>query len=462
MAPPVGDFWADRFAVLDPLRALEPSELGALYVEPPDSPASHIARQLDTWRRHARARGIAAPPPPKVLFCGARGSGKSTELRRLASVLSGDFEVLLLDLAPALPEETSTLHLLALFGLAILHRLRSTWEGADGGVNRLLSEVDPDSRYAAALRRLAGDDVVIDALVDAAGVLVAAVPGGTTVAKAVPSGWRFLRDAVQPVKALGLGPLGRRVAGDLVGEVQELVSQTSRLADALHGRSGKPVLVLADGLDKFTKLESVLAALADVGLIRELSCALVLSGPVNLRKDPRFTGMRQDLSVEVHFNVPIVDPEGEAREEGLRCIEEVFRRRAGAEASALVEPMALRLAAQWSSGMPREFLRLLQDAALDAEKRGSRRIERPDVEASGRRLRLTLQVPLTAAHIRLLGRVLETGEYTGADEEAFLLYENYIATYPNGDVFLRPHELLVKWVQAKAARAAQRADEPGD
>ena len=45
-----------------------------------------------------------------------------------------------------------------------------------------------------------------------------------------------------------------------------------------------------------------------------------------------------------------------------------------------------------------------------------------------------------------------THQFTSSPRGETLLFENFIACYPNDNVYFRPHEVLAKWVVSEAAR----------
>jgi MoxR-like ATPase len=72
----------DVLNLFDPGQPLENGQLDTYYVKRPHAPLEPLKRYLEARRE-----------PVKVLFSGHRGSGKSTELRRLARDLAGRFFV---------------------------------------------------------------------------------------------------------------------------------------------------------------------------------------------------------------------------------------------------------------------------------------------------------------------------------------------------------------------------------
>ena len=99
-----------------------------------------------------------------------------------------------------------------------------------------------------------------------------------------------------------------------------------------------------------------------------------------------------------------------------------------------------------SAGIVRDFLSILYDAGLEAFSEGRERVTSEDVDTGIRKLRQMMQMALNSDRIVLLGRILKKRVLPPGMEASRLLYENYVACYPNGDVWYRPHEVLVDYV----------------
>lgn len=459
---PTIDQWTAVTRALDPKAELPLDEAGdILYVEVAYSPSERIVRRL-----RAHRRGLSAGPldalPPKFLYCGARGSGKTTQLRRLARQLSGDWEVLLVDLAPVLPEQVTTVQLVTHMGLALLARL-GQWEGADGGVARVLGQGDGRG-FAAALGKLVHEadlPEVIDALAPLVFATEPAVAAGSTAVRGVVRAIRALRpgrDQIRPVERLARAEkLVRRLQDEELEEARAVAAEVSRLAEALHGRAGRPVVLLVDGLDKLADPKGVLSAFDERDLLVGLSAAVVLTAPATLSSEVGYVGLRQDLVLVDLHNAPVVGPEGERRAEGIDALVTIARRRLGPLAG-LFDDEVLTEAAVWSSGIARDFLAIVGDAALLAEEEGADRVRRPHADAVAKEFRLRLQRPLTLQDLRILDRVRRSRRADGSARGQALLFQNFIAWYPNENGYFRPHELLARWVESEIDRIGRLPD----
>lgn len=94
--------WKRWAPVFDTQRSLSEGDVGQLYQPRPASPYLRIARRL-------RRSG-----PLKAVIVGSRGSGKSTELVRLAHELRSEWLPIRLDLSGALDVAGSAVDLLVL------------------------------------------------------------------------------------------------------------------------------------------------------------------------------------------------------------------------------------------------------------------------------------------------------------------------------------------------------------
>jgi hypothetical protein len=439
--------WRPILRALDPLREVGLDEIQALYAERAVAPYKGLATDL----------AIADQPAAlKVILCGARGSGKSTELTRLAREVREDFCVVHGDLAAGLPDQAGTLAVVTLLGVAALHGIR-TWSGKDEPDNETAAQ--GSDRLQRALSKFGDQAPKVSKLLDAvsgivtifhppAGAALATTNAAVKVAGAGASVGAELRHALARGPLEGRLPAGKRDDAKAVLEaVNEILAELAELA-------GRPPLLLADGLDKRTGVEEVELALSEEYLLRELQAPLILTGPVNLRHDPRFRTTPGNFRLALLYNVPVCErsPEGTMRpaKEGLDMLRDLYeRRRAAADipkdliASALIERAALKC-----SGIIREFLGLLHAACKHALQEQRREVEADDLEAAIKARRLEMEGYLDERHLSILRRVLDKGIVPGTPEADTLLFENFIACYPNGDIWFRPHELIADFIGA--------------
>lgn len=457
------EYWRSKLTVLDPWRQLRDDEIQALYAEREGAPHSDLAADL----RLAGSRTAEV----KVILCGARGSGKTTELVRLAHDVRSEFCVVRADLGNGLQSEANTLAVVTLLGVAALHAMRS-WEAPDADLATLLeADRGPIGRGAHALdRALAGFGDAVPSVAKLLGGIASIVtlfgvgdPGATATTVAALTSASEAAQAAGSVSTavsrlrldLARGPLEGRLDPSKEDDAQAVVEAVNSILDDLRDRAGRPPLLLADGLDKRTNLDDVALALDDESLLRDLRAPLVLTGPVNLRHDARFRAVPGNLRLSLLYNVPVMRrPPGEGAHEnddGVAVLCDLFERRSS-EADLPVDLFASGLvgkAAKHSAGIVRDFLRILHEAGKYALIRGARTVASEDLEAAMKKLRLELEGYLDETKLDILGRVLDKGTLPGSPTADTLLFENFIACYHNGDLWFRPHELVVDFVRSK-------------
>ncbi len=449
MTPQLRSHWQPVVAVTDPQARISVDGVGPLYADRERTPSRDIADQLLVELGTVRSR---------FLVCGARGSGKSTELVRLAALLRDDFTVLHIDVAPILEGGRGTLTIVLAVALEAVRRV-AEWEGY---TLERIADHDIGGQLARGLRRWQ-DDVNLSELIRAVGALVAAAPGEAPllvggamqiVGSLSNSGVLFTR-ALRPLNDLVKGAIGDRVTLSRSDDARALVDTANNALARLHGLTGKLPLLLIDGLDRLKDPTEVEQALYDDERLRDLEFPLVLTGPVTLRADPRFnTKAQATFHTALLYNVPVVHPDGTPDPRGVANMAEVWRRRAE---HAAIDPGVLpadgvAYAARMSSGIYREFLGILKRAALNALRANRRVATRADVDLAVADVRNALQNQLNDARIHILSRVATRRTLPDAADTDRLLFENFIACYRSTDIWFRPHETLVSYVMEHAVQ----------
>ncbi len=432
------DLWRPALKALDPWRELSLAEIEALYAEREPAPYKSLATDLR----------IADPPSSlKVILCGARGSGKSTELTRLAHELRSEFCVVHTDLAAGLPEDAGTLAVVTLLGVAALHAIE-TWAGPDAVPSS--EEVRSGSRLQSALDRFGEAAPRVKTLLD--GIAGVATLFNPAVGAANTGAGAMVNAGAQVRHGLARGPLQGRLAAEGRDDAKAVVDAVNEVFAELQALAGRPPLLLADGLDKRTGVDEVQLALGDDELLRDLQAPVVLTGPVNLRHDPRFRAVPGGFRLALLYNLPVCargrDGDAAPAQAGLAILRDLYNRRhtAARLPAGLCSDEIVERAALMSAGIVREFLGLLHGACKHAIGESRQTLSFMDIEAAIKARRLELEGYLNEHHLAILARVLAKGTLPAGEDADTLLFENFIACYPNGDIWFRPHELIVDFV----------------
>jgi hypothetical protein len=434
---------------INPHALLRPDEVEARYAERALAPWRDIADQIVE---------SSDPSSVRVIFAGARGAGKTTELIRLYADLARDaseYVPMYVDLGPALQEAGGTLPILAL-AAAVIRRAGDDWQAP---------AVPPErDAVSAALVRLGAASTTFAELVPVVASVASWLhqPNGGLLETAGTVDWTGIASVAGRLRSVLAGPVGPERRPDAEQLVVAVRAEIDRLREASGGRT--PVLLL-DGVDKLRSREEVHAALADADLLLALPCAFVLSGPIQLRRDRRFAGgvLTGNFTTVTLHNVPVVRREGGRvvpDDGGVAVLDDLLRRRLDGPVAMFRDafpPEVVRAAALASSGVVREFLELIQRTGREMRRSNSDVATLDHVDAAIKKRRHDFQASLDGRDWQVLEAIYRTGQLVTEDADE-LLFTNLIACYPNGDVWFRPSEILVPYIERELASRAGTDD----
>lgn len=342
------------------------------------SPLARIEREL---RREAD-RGREQRTCSKHLVSGHKGTGKSTEILRIADQLSDRFEVVKIKASRFLnADDTNARDVLFVLAAQVTEKLRGYKE---------LARLDGDPEAMAAMQMFAG---------------------------------RLPRVSADDLK-LGfnlLGVLSVNLSLDqtLRSEVREiadrqpkdLLSLVNRPIAHLEAVVGRPVLVILDELDRARGPQGQQHPMfsIDFRLLTSFRSAAVLTIPVEAHFDERLADLhtlaRENGCVIGHIKL-WNDRFGQARfEKGWDVMRSFVYRRAS---PALFDPGAVDEAVRLSGGSFDQLRRVVRDAIDRAEYAGQPRVEVRHVEAAARDIRADLVRTFGALkHVAALHRIHE-------------------------------------------------------
>jgi hypothetical protein len=221
--------------LLRELRYKEPLENQDLYVEP----AHAAARRIDASFRND-PDGYR-----KFLLVGSRGGGKSTELRRLAYLLSDRFAVATVDLDASglVAENLGAFDLLYVSGLALLLLLPDSDDERKELFGKLAEAYAGEPSGKSALGTVA--EALGGVATFGAAVGTAAVAAGIAGAAATGVGGVAAATAV----AIRLFKPGRTISAS-EAQGQKLLAATAAISERVRFARGRRVCLLVDGLER--------------------------------------------------------------------------------------------------------------------------------------------------------------------------------------------------------------------
>jgi DNA polymerase III delta prime subunit len=316
--------WKPIAAAFDPQKAIEIGDRQGYYVERPDSP-------LWTMVNHLR---LTPDVPRKILLTGQRGSGKTSELARLATELLDEFAVVWLDVE----EELET------FEFGAIEVMVGMARQLDQAL-KLRKEFNQfrDTLFSYAEER-----------------------GKETVGKLTS----------KPVEYLGID-IGRVFFQREVKQrlerppvLREIVSSLNLLIKQAQDKARKPLLMIVDGLDK-VDLDLARRLFVHNDLLAQPRCHIVYAIPFSLY----FSVGRQEASDQGYLPryLPNLHPNKASHRALLRRV--VLVRLPESETGLITRP-ALDELVRMSGGMMRDLIMLVNHSILECLSARTKQIDK--------------------------------------------------------------------------------------
>jgi hypothetical protein len=391
----------------------------------------------------------------RILLMGTVGTGKTTELLRVAEEREPRELVVFLDLErhftnvvkdPNALYRIQAWEVCFLAGLALVARFKerlgleldSAMVTQLGKAWQSLAEATKTPTAAQLdLGSFAKEALELGATLAETGVLGVETVFGLKAAKTVMSSLRTWTL-----------PLGRseKPLPDQDRQVQELLNAVNLLLGEVQSKHRKVLLVI-DGLDRIRDLPRAKALFVESQLLSQLACPLVVCGPFALRHDPATAGVR-GFKTDVLVNEPVLDHDEPSKPgKGVEFFRELYVQRVkdlGPEALELVGPQLLETLAYHSGGRARDFVRFIRSLTELAWDQDAQAATPELVEAVLDEWRLRQETGLHTGHIQLLQNVMKDPEHRlppGELAEELLNYQ-HLLPYPNDSEWYYPHPLL--------------------
>jgi hypothetical protein len=429
-------------------------------------PAAPLAWRADRPRSPAGdiIKLLHAPlDKTRVLVTGTTGTGKSTELLRIAEACTRDDFVVVLDLqrhfsevigdAEAL-QGISSWEVVYLAGLAVV---RATEEHLSFAPlpKEYRDDLQRAWERAAKATKTPTPEAQVDAGTIAKGMIVlasAAVPplgapaaGGAVGLTLLQGALKVAETAASAIKfPISLGR-SKNSLPDQDADVQTLLGAVNRILGFVQTKLRRVLLVI-DGLDRILDFDRAEALFLRSEIIAQLACRLVVAGPFALHSHPAKGTVARFTKNCVVFNEPVMQKGNESvHGRGVDFFCEVFCRRvADLGAPDLVPAALLEKLAYFSGGRARDFIKLIRGVAEqacidDVDQASPQLVQRVLDEA--RRL---LETGLHTGHIKVLESVAADPKrrLPAGNEAQDLLGYGKLLPYPNDSEWFYPHPLL--------------------
>ena len=420
MQPSKAQTLAQAYNLFDPLRPLEGEWMQAFYVERPQSASIQpLIAELELDERS----------DDKTLFSGHRGSGKTTELNRLAQALAPTHIVVQMDMESLLNlGDVDYADLLVMIGLEVFRHAATVGP-------RLEREKLENLRFWYTTHILEKDQRgALDS--EFAATLNAGIASITA---------RLRTDA----------PRRQTVRAQAQANLSDLLERLNDLLNELQQKAKKRILVIVDGLDKMYNLDQVRNLfLHGANALVEPRCRILYTVPIPLYYTNDFQQVR--LSYHRSFSLPNIkvwERDGQPCAEGRETLKKLVLRRMAEE---LITGEALEQLVDYSGGLLKELVSLTRASVLRARSlRGERGpVQQDDVEYAARQVRNAYRALLTKEGYQELQRILQGGRFANTPLAQDLLHNLSLLEYNGDGIWWTVHPivrpLVEEWVRERS------------
>ena len=374
-------------------------------------------------------RELTAPDDGYYLFCGHRGSGKSTELRRISHELHDDalYYVVFADTAQELDVNNLRYQdvLLHLAG-KLMARLDRDNIGVEQAYLRKLQDwftervekTEHTKTFALDAKAGVSATLTLPFLAKVFAHISTAFKTNTTYKEEL-----------------------RRTLRNSFTDFSEGFNQ---LIEAAEDQIGRRTLFVIDGTDRLGGDDAQAFFVTDVHQLQQVHGVFVYCAPVHLAYEGK---IRQNFN-EI-FRLPMIkvaNSDGSPNDEGYRAMREMLHRRAAPE---LFDRGIADLLIEHSGGHPRDLLQLVLKAHSHAEHD---RFDDASARQAVRELATDYRRILTSDDYQLLARIDAPQTPTSSDRVLGLLYNLALLEY--NDFYWRSHPVIRTLPAYEAARNA--------
>jgi hypothetical protein len=439
MAPK--DVWEEVYKRFDPE---QPADKQTRADRGDHSPAAAICKALD--------KPFA---DPRELLLGTVGTGKTTELLRIAEARETKEVVVFLDLqrhfaevardAPAL-QNVSAWEVCFLAGVALIARMQSALgyefprehvENLKRAWQDLASKTQPPAETKLDVGDLAKAMLGTLAVVVPS---VAAGPAGTALGVGL-TGAAAAAAALKRVIPFGQS---KEKLPDGDKEVQTLLASVNVLVGLVQ-KDARRVLFIIDGLDRIEDEKRAQELFIDSQMITGLACPSVVCGPFALRHCIMTAAVRRSTP-RVLVNEPVLlQSAPDKHGPGVAFFCELFEKRVAdlGGPGMCPRPLLERLA-YFSGGRARDFIKFVRNLAELAWDEAAPVATPALVQAVLHERRLEREMGLHKGHIKLLQEIADDPAHAlpeGSLAQELLKYQTLLP-YPNESEWYYPHPLL--------------------
>lgn len=397
---------ADAFNAFDPRTPLSGPAFDAFYVSRPVG-TEKLLSDLQADRSQVS----------KWLFTGHRGSGKSTELIRLANELEAQ-------------------------NFTVYYTVEEVLDMADLDYKDVLLSLGSALYEAAKKQKVNLPKKLLEDLVGWYSTTLKEIEGAVSADAALEekADFWFLKLVARQRSEVATR---KTIRTELESRLSDLIEKINRIAEAIAKKTGRPVLAIVDRLDKVMDLGRARRMYYEGGAsLLAPACRAIYTVPLALFHTPEFGQVR--VTFDDYFSLPNVKVnarDGKLDESGRNMLRELVHRRL---VPGLIALDAVERLAELSGGVLRELVALAKDACSFARVRKGDRVEAEDVDRAASRLRNVFAGMLTDDHYRELWRIHADPlhRYTNSPTAQELVHNLSLLEYADGDAWWDVHPVV--------------------
>lgn len=378
--------------------------------------------------------------PVKILFTGHRGSGKSTELNKLTSLLSSKFLTVQFSVRRVL-DPLNVTYTDLLLSMAI----------------RLFSEVTDQRLLKRRRRALIGDALLDDVYRWFTQEIVLEKIVEPQVDASLSANVNLLFVKLEG-KVTTEAVTRRTIRERLEHRVSELVTKMDQVVAEVQRNTGRRVLIVVEDIDKLDLEAAKNLFLRHAISLNAPQAHIVYTFPVALRYDNDWTHIKNSFSNRFILpNIRLRSFEGAPNPEGVEVMQRMVLSRME---PSLILSDALDLAVAMSGGLPFTLMELIQNAALFARTQGKSVIDRPSLEEAVTEIRSDFQGMLEPSHYLTLRQYRQTRWLENEEAVREVLHNLSLLEYANDQRWCDVHPIVASLLEQEQASRARGQAKP--
>lgn len=226
---------------------------------------------------------------------------------------------------------------------------------------------------------------------------------------------------------------------------KDYLSALNKTVKTLQKKTGKNILLLIDDLDKpVSRIEKILSEESQA--FSEIGCSLVLTVPITLFYSQMINRITEWFThTEILPNIRALDKEGKINQPGIDILKELVLRRIDPE---LITIEALEKAVEYSGGVFRYLVKLIQDSAFSALMAGKNKIGIEHIDGSIAKMRSEFGRIIGLDDYDTLKKIHKQKNLTNIRQDVRFIANDIVLEYQNKTRWVDIHPIITDLLPA--------------